>query len=85
MQALLKDMRVSELAPVTGWLAKLYLLYGVPFNTLVPDHRMLPMESVRFFYIDENWLTALLNGALSIGVPGVVLDGTGHCSFASLL
>lgn len=68
VQALLKDMRQSELAPVTGWLAKLYLLYGVPFNTLVPDGRMLPPESVRFFYIDDNWLIALLNGALSIGI-----------------
>lgn len=68
VQQLLKEMRQAELAPVTGWLAKLYLLYGVPFNTLVPDSGMLKRDSVRFFYVDNNWLVALLNGALSIGV-----------------
>ena len=57
--------------PVSEWLAHLRLLYNVPFNHLVPDECMLPMESIRFFYIDQNWLDALLDGALSIGI---------HCS-----
>jgi hypothetical protein len=48
------------------WLAQLALLEAVPFNAIVADARMLPQESVRFFYIDQNWLDALLDGALSI-------------------
>lgn len=50
------------------WFAQLALLYGVPFNNLVPNEKMLPNESLRFFYLDKNWLKALIVGALSIGV-----------------
>jgi hypothetical protein len=35
--------------PLNNWLARLKLLYGVPFNYLVPDEGMLPPESIRFF------------------------------------
>lgn len=52
---------------VADWLGRLKLLYGVPLNYLVPDERMLPPESIRFFYIDPNWIKALLDGAFSIG------------------
>jgi hypothetical protein len=52
---------------VADWLGALALLEGVPFNYLVPDDRMLPPESVRFFYVDPNWLAAARDGALSIG------------------
>jgi len=52
---------------VTKFLAKLKLLNGVPFNYLTPDVRMLPQESLRFFYMDTAWVDALLEGALSIG------------------
>ena len=48
------------------WLAELCLLHGLPFNCLVPDARLLPAESVRFFVIDQNWLDALVDGALSV-------------------
>jgi hypothetical protein len=52
---------------VTGFLARLRLLYGIPFNYLVPDERMLPSESLRFFYLDGAWVDSLLEGALSLG------------------
>jgi hypothetical protein len=52
--------------PAGRWLAELCLLHGLPFNTLVPDARLLPAESVRFFVIDQNWLDALVDGALSV-------------------
>jgi hypothetical protein len=45
----------------------LSLLKGVPFNYLVPEEAMLPVESMRFFYIDELWMDCLLDGAFSIG------------------
>lgn len=49
------------------WLSKLSLLYGIPFQYLVPDERILPIESIRFFHIDENWINNLIDGAMSIG------------------
>jgi hypothetical protein len=52
---------------VANFLARLRLLYGIPFNYLVPDERMLPPESMRFFYMDSAWVNCLLEGALSIG------------------
>ncbi|SFU19107.1 hypothetical protein SAMN04489724_0101 [Algoriphagus locisalis] len=50
------------------WLAQLTLLYGVPVEYLVPDIRLLPIESIRFFYLDRNWLDRLVDGAMSVGV-----------------
>lgn len=52
---------------LTNWLTRLMLLYGVPFNSLVPDEGMLPPESIRFFYLDMSWIDALIDGAFSIG------------------
>ncbi|KAA3637231.1 MAG: hypothetical protein DWQ02_07055 [Bacteroidetes bacterium] len=52
---------------VENWLGKLSLLKGIPFNYLVPDERMLPIESLRFFYLDPAWIASLMDGALSIG------------------
>lgn len=49
------------------FLARLRLLHGVPFNYLVPDADLLPIESIRFFYIDRAWTDALVQGALSVG------------------
>jgi hypothetical protein len=52
---------------IADWLSQLRLFHGVPFHLLVPDPRMLPPESIRFFAVDENWIAALLDGAFSIG------------------
>ena len=49
------------------FLARLRLLHGVPFSYLVPDAKLLPIESIRFFYIDRAWTDALAQGALSVG------------------
>jgi hypothetical protein len=49
------------------WLAALRLGEGVPFQYLVLDDRLLPAESIRFFYLDRNWTDALVAGALSVG------------------
>ena len=53
---------------IIEWLAQTALFYNVPFNNLLPDERMLPNDSIRFFYIDQNWIDSLLDGALSIGI-----------------
>jgi hypothetical protein len=54
-------------AALQDWLGRLRLLYGVPFEYLVPDERLLPTESIRFFYLDRNWTDRLVEGALSVG------------------
>jgi hypothetical protein len=52
---------------VVDWLSRLTLLQGVPFQYLAPDEAMLPPESIRFFYLNMNWIDALVDGALSLG------------------
>jgi hypothetical protein len=69
---------VTPIPPeVTQFLARAVLLYGVPFDYLVPDERMLPPESIRFFYLDPGWIDTLVQGAAGVGRPGgtdTVLD-----------
>jgi hypothetical protein len=52
---------------VQAWLDRLAVLNGIPFNHLVPDPRALPVESIRFFCVDPAWMSALVDGALSLG------------------
>ena len=52
---------------VRQWLARLRLLEGVPFSYLVADSELLPLESIRFFYLDRRFTDALTQGALSVG------------------
>ncbi|MEN8129265.1 MAG: hypothetical protein ABFS45_03530 [Pseudomonadota bacterium] len=49
------------------WFAGLACLGNVPFNYLVPDEKMLPRESIRFFQVDPIWIDCLIDGAFSIG------------------
>jgi hypothetical protein len=53
--------------PVIDFIASLRRLENVPFGYLVPDERMLPPESLRFFTLDPNWVEALVDGAFSVG------------------
>lgn len=46
---------------------RLALLEGVPFNYIVPDAAMLPVESIRFFKLDPLWIECLLDGVFSVG------------------
>ncbi len=57
---------------VSDWFTSLRKLESVPFRYLVPDERMLPVESIRFFEIDPHWIDCLLDGAFSIGC---ILEG----------
>ena len=52
---------------IASWLGLLVSLKTVPLSYLVPDPGMLPPESIRFFRVDPNWITALLEGACSVG------------------
>lgn len=57
----------SQFKNICEWLADLALLDGIPFEYLVPDERLLPPASIRFFYMDPNAMDAIIDGALSIG------------------
>ena len=66
IQAQIRDTAGQELDAIADWLARRYLLMGVPFDALVANAGLLPPESVRFFHLDANWQDALLEGALSV-------------------
>lgn len=61
--------RLVEAVPdaVVSWLTGLVKLEPLPFSSIVVNATMLPPESLRFFYLDSNWLAALFDGALAIG------------------
>ena len=56
------------------WIARLVLLYPVPFHYLVPHQSLLPSESMRFFHLDDNWVDALVDGAFSIAVRDLATE-----------
>lgn len=62
-----RDKTLEIPTQVRKWFQNLSLLKGVPFNYLVPDARMLPVESIRFFVIDNEWVECMLDGAFSVG------------------
>ena len=65
------DAPVPDLPPyAVAFLAHLRLLVGVPFDYLVPDPRMLPDESIRFFHLDRSWTDRLVDGVFAVGKIG---------------
>ncbi|MEV0324770.1 hypothetical protein ACIBKX_32660 [Streptomyces sp. NPDC050658] len=62
----------DETAQVGDVLDSLGALDMIPFDHLVADQRMLPVESVRFFYTDSTWITALADGFASAGAQSDV-------------
>lgn len=52
---------------IIRWLADLGLFYGVPYRYLVPNSDLLMDESIKIFYVDPNYIEALVDGAFSIG------------------
>src|SRR5579863_1603876 len=72
-----KPFQVDATEPEAGmppymesFLSLLRLLVGVPFDYLVPDARLLPDESIRFFYLDRSWTDRLVDGAIAVGKIG---------------
>jgi hypothetical protein len=65
------DAPEAEMPPyMESFLAHIRLLVGVPFEYLIPDPRLLPDESIRFFYIDRSWADRVVDGALAVGKIG---------------
>ena len=74
----------SDQQTIASFVASLQHLTGVPFKYLVPNNAMLPPESIRFFFVDQNWVDALVDGALSLGRIGST-DTTHDQAIAPLL
>jgi hypothetical protein len=64
---------VTYYRTVTSFLGRLTLLQGLPFAYLVPHEKLLPPESLKFFSIDPQWISALIGGAASVGHPETIL------------
>jgi hypothetical protein len=65
-----KNLNLNDITlpdSIYSWLEELTLLRSIPFNYLVPDEKLLPEESIRFFTLDEGWIWAMIDGALSVG------------------
>jgi hypothetical protein len=61
----------AEMPPyMESFLAHLRLLVGSPFEYLVPDPRLLPDESIRFFFLDRSWADRAVDGAVAVGKIG---------------
>lgn len=76
-QRMVKKFQVVETEPeaamppyMESFLAHLRVLVGVPFEYLIPDPRLLPDESIRFFYLDRSWTDRLVDGAVGVGKIG---------------
>ncbi|HEU4391419.1 MAG TPA: hypothetical protein VFV34_26705 [Blastocatellia bacterium] len=68
-----EQVRITD--ELLQWIARLVLLYPVPFHYLVPHPSLLAPESLRFFHLDDNWVDALVDGALSIAVRNLADQG----------
>ena len=77
--------RVAIADELVQWIARLVLLYPVPFHYLVPHPSLLPQESLRFFHLDDNWVNAMVDGALSIAVRTVHGRASSRADLQSVL
>lgn len=56
----------TDYAVVQDWVLDKMHLASIPAHYFIPDPTYLPPETLRFFYVDENWTDALIDGALSL-------------------
>lgn len=68
--ASIQDVGISE--RLRDWLIGLRLLRNVPLSYLVPDARLLPPESIRFFFVDPNWVDRVVDGVFSAATTGTI-------------
>jgi len=52
---------------IMKWLKQYETLQNIPFHYLVPQEKLLPEESIRFFRIAPKWIASLQHGALGVG------------------
>lgn len=60
------------------------LLRGIPFEYLVPNPKLLPTESLRFFHLDHNWMRCFVDGFFGVAkVHGLTDFSREHALFPS--
>lgn len=72
----------ADFAHVYTWVLDKLHLANVPAHYLIPDTSFLPQETLRFFYLDENWTDALVDGALSLANHWASSPGDDFCRTA---
>ncbi|MEK4529916.1 hypothetical protein NST38_31420 [Paenibacillus sp. FSL H8-0104] len=58
----------NDVDKARSWLEQLANLDSLLLPYFVSDERMLPMNAIRFFHVDQQWIEFLLDGAASLGV-----------------
>ncbi|THC90264.1 hypothetical protein EYZ11_010272 [Aspergillus tanneri] len=58
--------KLPDWAVILRWVLDRYYLIDVPPHYLITDPSHLPMETVRVFAIDHNWVCAMVDGGLSL-------------------
>jgi hypothetical protein len=54
------------------FLLDLRLLRRIPLSYLVPDQKLLPPESIRFFHVNQTWVDRVIDGVFSNTTVGTV-------------
>ncbi|KAF3083910.1 hypothetical protein TWF706_001057 [Orbilia oligospora] len=62
----LNDPNSSDWMVLLRWVLDRVYLSEVPGHFLITDPAHLPIESIRCFNIDQNWINALIDGSLSL-------------------
>jgi hypothetical protein len=52
-------------ARLVEFLTDIRLLRRIPLSYLVPDARLLPPESIRFFHVNQTWVDRVIDGVVS--------------------
>ncbi|KAK6338297.1 hypothetical protein TWF730_002361 [Orbilia blumenaviensis] len=58
--------RSTDWMTLLAWVLDRMVLSNIPPQYLILDSKYLPLESLNFFNIDQNWTYALIDGALSL-------------------
>ena len=64
---------------VYSWILDKVHLSNVPAHYLIPDPAFLPQDTLRTFFIDDNWIDALIDGALSLANHWGAEPEDDHC------
>ncbi|KAL2214432.1 hypothetical protein CC79DRAFT_1328344 [Sarocladium strictum] len=56
----------TDYAIIQEWVLDKLHLSSIPAHYLFPDPSYIPVETLRFFHIDSNWMDALVDGSLSL-------------------
>ncbi|KAL8683140.1 MAG: hypothetical protein Q9186_000853 [Xanthomendoza sp. 1 TL-2023] len=56
----------SDYAQLLSWCMNAWYLQGIPMHYILPDPVFVPKETLRTFFVDQNWFKTFFDGAFSI-------------------